>query len=61
MNKTIISIFIFATFFAPAECAKNTKPIMKKQETRIRCQPGYMFERGKCIIIPEMENSSIRH
>lgn len=61
MMKIIVSILLLIAFVGVAECEIKTKPPMKKQVARVRCQPGYMFERGKCVIIPDMENTSIRH
>ncbi len=61
MKKLVISAIMLFTFVGIAESAPKAKTNMKKQEVRIRCKPGFMFERGKCIIIPNMENTSMRH
>lgn len=61
MFKIIASILLLVAFVGVADSATKTKPTVKKQVTRVRCKPGYMFEREKCVIIPDMENTSIRH
>ena len=61
MGKIIASILLMVAFGGVAEGASKAKSNMKKQVARVRCQPGYMFELGKCVIIPEMENISGKH
>ncbi len=61
MTKVIVSILLLISFVGVADSATKSKPNMKKQTMRVRCKPGYMFEREKCVIIPEMENTSLRH
>jgi hypothetical protein len=61
MTRIIVSILLMITFVGVADSATKSKPNIKKQTMRVRCKPGYMFEREKCVIIPDMENSSIRH
>jgi hypothetical protein len=57
----IASILLLVAFVGVADSATKTKPTVKKQTMRARCKPGYMFEREKCVIIPDMENTSGRH
>jgi hypothetical protein len=61
MTRIIVSILLMISFVGVADSATKSKPNIKKQTMRVRCKPGYMFEREKCVIIPDMENSSIRH
>ncbi len=61
MTKIIVSILLLIAFVGVADSATKSKPSIKKQTMRVRCKPGYMFEREKCVIIPDMENTSIRH
>ena len=61
MKSVIVSILLLIVFVGVADSATKTKQNMKKQTMRVRCQPGYMFERGKCIIIPDMGGSSGRN
>ncbi len=61
MKIVIASMLVVLSFVSLADAATKAKPNMKKQTMRVRCQPGYMFERGKCVIIPDMENTSARH
>jgi hypothetical protein len=61
MKRIFISIFVLFAFVGVADSAPKPKPNMKKQTMKVRCKPGYMFEREKCVIIPDMENTSIRH
>ena len=61
MTRIIASVLLMIAFVGVAESASKPKPNIKKQTMRVRCKPGYMFEREKCVIIPEMENTSLRH
>lgn len=61
MKKLFISMLLLVAFVGVADSATKAKPGVKKQTMRVRCKPGYMFEREKCVIIPDMENTSIRH
>ena len=61
MTRIIASILLLIAFVGVADSATKAKPNLKKQTMKVRCKPGYMFERDKCVIIPDMENSSIRH
>ena len=61
MRSVIVSILLLIACVGVADSATKAKPNMKKQTVRVRCQPGYMFEREKCVVIPEMENSSGKH
>ena len=61
MTRIIVSILLLIAFVGVADSATKSKPNIKKQTMRVHCKPGYMFEREKCVIIPDMENTSIRH
>jgi hypothetical protein len=61
MTRFIASILLLVAFVGVADSASKAKPNMKKQTMKTRCKPGYMFEREKCVVIPDMENTSIRH
>jgi Spy/CpxP family protein refolding chaperone len=61
MKILIASMLLLVAFVGVADSAPKPKPNMKKQTMKVRCKPGYMFEREKCVIIPDMENTSIRH
>ena len=61
MTRIIVSILLLISIVGVADSATKPKPNMKKQTMRVRCKPGYMFEREKCVIIPDMENTSTRH
>jgi hypothetical protein len=61
MKRAIASLLLLIAFVAVADAATKPKPNMKKQTMKVRCKPGYMFEREKCVIIPDMENTSLRH
>jgi len=61
MTRIIVSILLLITFVGVADSATKSKPNIKEQTMRVRCKPGYMFEREKCVIIPDMENTSTRH
>jgi hypothetical protein len=61
MKRILISIVVLFAFVGVADSAPKPKPNMKKQTMKVRCKPGYMFERDKCVIIPDMENTSLRH
>jgi hypothetical protein len=61
MTRIIVSILLLITFVGVSDSAPKPKPNMKKQTMKVRCKPGYMFEREKCVIIPDMENTSLRH
>jgi hypothetical protein len=61
MKRIFISIVLLFAFVGVADSAPKPKPNMKKQTMKVRCKPGYMFEREKCVIIPDMENTSLRH
>jgi hypothetical protein len=61
MKRIFISIVVLFAFVGVADSAPKPKPNMKKQTMKVRCKPGYMFEREKCVIIPDMENTSLRH
>jgi Spy/CpxP family protein refolding chaperone len=61
MKIVIASMLLMVAFGGVAESASKAKPNLKKQTMKVRCKPGYMFERDKCVIIPDMENTSLRH
>jgi hypothetical protein len=61
MTRMIASILLLVAFVGVADSATKTKQTVKKQTMRTRCKPGYMFEREKCVIIPDMENTSGGH
>ena len=46
MKRGFVAILLLIAFAGVADSATKSKINMKKQVTRVRCQPGYMFERG---------------
>ena len=61
MTRIFASFLLLIAFVGVADSATKAKPNIKKQTMKVRCKPGYMFERDKCVIIPDMENTSLRH